>query len=556
MNRNVKIIRNNKEVEVDIASLTSDEMVQVLDRLKAESNITNESENRTIQQEKTAESFEKLESSLLKIEVQNKDLVDVECNLDKIIRNYNGALEPKILIKLAASNSKFRSKFNIPEELSNIDIIRAEIENNKLISTQVNESLNILNIKENEIMNNSPMIHDIISNSNSEIDSSYSLSSVEDVVDMKNDYLTFAKKSKNQFLNKTIISNNLLSNIIVDKYFYKTVEHKIKMDFNLFGIYLGNLTKYFNTVATLLEPLSKEILKELLSSDSCVLTESRFNTIEDDKMQGWLLCLSSPLNGDNKVYYMYNKNLDSQDFYYNLKDYNGLIQSDWARDYLIKDNNYNIAITFSYLRNLFEDELSNIDVENKNDNLKITVNKILRSIDRIIYIDKCGRILLENNNISEIEFLEKRKIESQIQLNKLLKILKARRVLHINNASLMSKIDFSIKNFSLFSKYLDKLETTPYKSGISNYIMMFNIEKLDKFYIESDNAAQNFATILSVLQSANANNIDMVKYLTYLLDTIKTDKFTCEKYRSLLPWHLNDEIKDQLQYSNKAYNIH
>ncbi|MBK5201091.1 MAG: transposase [Spirochaetaceae bacterium] len=565
MNRKVKITRDNKEIEVDISSLTNDEFIQVLENLENQFSETTSPQKENFHRNNETNidysytDIKKLKSNMLKIDVENKDLIEVENNLNKIIRNYGRTIDLLDILKFAINSKKYKELYQIPEGLYSLDIFSTESNDlNHLILSKCNDIIDNLKNKQNLIISNKKEIRIILDNNLQQIDESYLGNSGKSDLDFNNEYLSLIQSLPKKFLKNSIITNNLLAAIVVDKYFYGTVDHQIKLDFNIIGINLGDLNKHFEKVANLLRPLSQEILNELLENESLVLTESRFNTLDDRTAKGWLLSLTSPLNQENKVYYMYNKNLSSKTFRDKIKSYTGKIQADWARDYLISDNNYNISISFSYLRNIFEEELHKNEASKDNYEIKITINKILRAIDRIIYIDKCGRILLENNKISAKEFLSSRAIASKIQFNKLKKIIKSRREIHLYNTQLVIKFDFVIQNFELILNYLDNVELTPYKSGVSNYVMMYNLEKLNNFYVESDNDAELFSIIFSVLQSANANNIDMIKYVSYLLTTIDQSTYNSTDYKKLLPWNLESNLKNRFvvkEVSRKANKL-
>jgi hypothetical protein len=179
----------------------------------------------------------------------------------------------------------------------------------------------------------------------------------------------------------------------------------------------------------------------------------------------------------------------------------------------------------------------------------VTINEILKIIGEIYKIDKEQRVLLKKKIITEEEFIEKRKALSEIQFDKLTRVAVGRRDYHLNDESILDGIDYYINHEELFPVYLLTKELTPDNNIVEQQIKAFSRVRMNTLFAGSPAGAKAMATLQTIIQTANLNDLDLEKYMKFLLKKVSLmrDKLASEvNYSKLLPWNLDRQTKSNL----------
>jgi transposase len=365
-----------------------------------------------------------------------------------------------------------------------------------------------------------------------------------------------APSPKDRFIPGGLTGNNLIATSIIDKYFYGLSAYRLSSRFRHFGIDISeqNLSNWFIKAANELTPIADEILKEILSGPAINADETSYMVLDEearkDTNKSWMWVLYSSDINNPKVYFKYDPSRSSDVFKSLVGDYSGYVKSDAYAGYQTKKQNYKfkLSLCLSHLRRRFVEAKIGGDYKEGSAGY-ITINKILKIIGEIYKIDKEQRELLNKKIITDAEFIKKRKALSEIQFDKLTRVAVGRRDYHLNDESILDGIDYYINHQKLFPVYLQTKELTPDNNIVEQQIKAFSRVRKNTLFAGSPSGAKAMATIQTIIQTANLNDLDLEKYMKFLLEKISLmrDKLASEvNYSKLLPWNLDKQTKSIL----------
>lgn len=479
--------------------------------------------------------------------------------LNKTLHNVGEFLDFQTIFKFACNDKLLRDKYNIDENYSNIDVYSTTLSNeDDEIVTRVEKIIDTY--KKNEIRMNGFLFEYLYGNNRVLKKGSFldiKTNSDNPFLTVKNGRIEFAVNNNLSVVEGSCMSNELLANLVVDKYFYCLTNFSISNRLNMIGFSVNykDLDKIFDSISESIEVVSDAIRESLLKQDKIVLSESPIDTYyndEKDFVSSWMICITPTLDSFKSVYYMYRKKIQSHESLTKLKNYSGLVDSDWMRPYLNNmDHRFMVALELDYLKMSFENIIKSPKCTKGCDN-EITSKRILRVINKIYYIDRSLRIKIINPNLGAEnylvdDFLKERKELSLIQFEKLKKLADGRRIYHSIDDEITSLLNYILNNYKFLIEYLNHKDLTPYATSSKRIIKTVNESKFNTIYASSDLDSRQIAIFETVIQSANLNDIDIVKYLTYLFDEITHSRLSDNNSFKYIPCNLLDEVKLSLK---------
>ncbi|MDP0488982.1 MAG: IS66 family transposase [Pleomorphochaeta sp.] len=115
--------------------------------------------------------------------------------------------------------------------------------------------------------------------------------------------------------------------------------------------------------------------------------------------------------------------------------------------------------------------------------------------------------------------------------------------------TILDGLDYYLKHKELFPVYLEAVELTPDNGIVERTIKSFSRIRSNTLFAGSPAGAKAMATIQTIIQTANLNDLDLEKYMKYLLESVSLmrDSLASEaNYQNLLPWNLDQKIKSEL----------
>ena len=363
--------------------------------------------------------------------------------------------------------------------------------------------------------------------------------------------------SKTRFIPGGLAGNYLIAYSICLKYCYGLSSSRIHKLFMNYGINISeqNFSNWFIKAAKELEPLAEEIRKDILKEKAINADETRYMVLDEpnrlDTTKSWLWVICNASNTRPKTYFKYDPSRSGNVFKDIVGDYSGYLQSDCYSGYQSnkQDYKFTLSLCLAHLRRRFVDAFKKGNYK-PNTPGYITLNSIINVIGKIYEADTINRNKYNNKKISKEEFIRIRKVESEKLFDKLFKITLGRKPLHENNPAILDGIEYYLKNKDLFPVYLECAELGPDNSKAERMIKAFARIRTNTLFAGSPEGAKAMATLETVIVTAAANKLDIVKYIRYLLDNISLCRHyatTENDYQSLLPWNLSPLKKKELE---------
>jgi hypothetical protein len=495
-----------------------------------------------------------------------KDLVTINDQdeyieaLNKSLHNAGEFLDFQTIFKFASKNEVLRNKFKLNENYSKLDVYSLDlIGNENEIVNNVDKEIESYREKESDFERNYfSSLHNHSALFKEEIVSKIKTNFYGRNLGIEDNQLSLSNSNLKPILENIKISNELLSSLIVDKYFYGLTSYKMSNRLNLIGFDLSikDFDESLGKIAKNLKIVSDEILESLLKEDKIVLSESPIDVISCMKNQEfsntWMICITTAIDEKKVVYYIYRKGIQLPNSIDEIVDFKGLVDSDWMRPYLNNTkNSFQVSLECDYLKMAFEDCLE-MDECTEGSSIETTSKRILRIIEKINFIDKSLRLKIHNkdldgDNYTQMDFLKERKAQSLVQFEKLRKIAEGRMGYHVMDESVSTNLSYILNNYEFLLKYLDYPNLAPYSIYSKRLIKTINESTFNSIYCLNDEEAKNFAIMETIIENANLNDLDMVNYLTYLLDEIANEKINKNNASSYIPYNLSEELKESLK---------
>ena len=334
----------------------------------------------------------------------------------------------------------------------------------------------------------------------------------------------------NEVFGKSIITPSFVSNAIYLKYCLCMPINKLsKFIRNQFGIIISNQSwcDYFKKAVDILKPIEDEIEKELVHNtakimhlDETTATVSK-SKMYPDKSKFYFLCGCTTYYDHNIRYYKYlgprkiDENIDI------LSNYEGVVVCDAYPGY----NNLTkikLQCCWVHARRYIADSIKIREV--KNDSPQV---ELLEEINKLFEIEE---------KIADLELCDIKKIRDQES------------VLVLNNIKTMclknenTKIDKFKEGINYILNHWDSLclfltdPCIPIHNNQAERTVGYFVQARKNFQtMASDESAKINASLFTIVMTAQANGLDVEKYLNYVLNELHKGTEATE----LLPWSEN-----------------
>ncbi len=330
-----------------------------------------------------------------------------------------------------------------------------------------------------------------------------------------------------EMFGKSIITPSFVSNAIYLKYSLCMPINKLsKFIKNQYGIIISNQSwyDYFKKASDLLEPLDKEIEYEFVNNsagiihlDETTATVSRSKAFPN-RSDYYFLCGCTTYYDHNIRLYRYlgpriiNEDIDI------LSNYKGVVVCDGFKGYS-KLSNVKIQRCWVHARRYVSDSIKIRDV--KNDLPQV---KLLEEINKLFEIEE---------RISDLELSEIDKTRNK-ESKAVLKNIKS-----ICNKNKNTKIDKFKEAIDYILNYWDELclflndPCIPIHNNQAERTVGYFVQARKNFQtMASDESAKANARLFTITMSAQANGLDVEKYLNYVFEELHKGV----PVKELLPW--------------------
>lgn len=360
-------------------------------------------------------------------------------------------------------------------------------------------------------------------------------------------------KMPRALLSGSFASPSLATEVIYQKYYMGVPLYRQEKGWDDKGLVLPRymtsnwcikLSQYY------FEPIYELLLKRIKEENTVMHGDE--TTIQCNKEKGrnatsnsymWLLA-SGELEKKKGVIFKYSKSRAgkvAQDLY---KNYEGILVTDGYAGY----NNLeriNRAECWAHARRYFYDSVP-LD-EHK---------KMIQSSDGfagVKYIDELFAIEQEIANLSEDEKLKKRKEKSEPVLKKFYEWVNLTSQKYVTNKKLKDALVYVQNQKENLCKFLEDGRIPLTNSRAERAIRPFAVHRKNWLFADSVEGAKANAVYYSLIESAKVNNLNIYKYINYLLNTLpQLEEAQSEKdLEKYLPW--SEELPDDVRNFDGEY---
>lgn len=361
-------------------------------------------------------------------------------------------------------------------------------------------------------------------------------------------------KLPNPLLTHSFVSASLATEVIYQKYYMGVPLYRQEKVWDDRGLVLPRsmmanwcikLSEYY------LEPIYSLMLKQMKKNNE--LLHSDETTMQCNKEQGkkassnsymWVVA-SGESEKQKGVIFHYSKSRSSEVAKALLNNFNGILVTDGYDGYNILDAQLNHAKCWAHARRYFYESVP-LD-GNK---------KMITSSDGytgVMYIDKLFAIEKEIANLNIDEKLKIRKEKSLPILEKFYEwVYSTMENKYVTNSKLKKALVYAKNQKENLSKFLEDGRIPLTNSRAERSIRPFAVHRKNWLFADTTAGAKANAIWYSIIESAKCNNLNIYKYINYLLAELpqlegEQTETDIEKY---LPWS-NELPKDISNYAEE-----
>ena len=332
-----------------------------------------------------------------------------------------------------------------------------------------------------------------------------------------------------------LVSPSFAANIINYKYNYALPLYRQEEIYARLGVPISrvSLSKYVLLSATALKPLFELMLNDLIATPAKVIQadETTFKCILDckaeDRDKNYVFVYSTTYYDQRIRIYAYSENRSSDNPKEILKDFTGYLEVDGYDGY---NNipNVKVARCWVHARRKYADIVKSLK---ENQKANSTAFKLVKKINRLFKIEEeCRR-----KKLTPEQILEVRKAKSLPIVDEYFTYIKS--IKDDVSDPLLGAINYSLDLEDGLRMFLEDGHI-PLDNNLSERtVKSFVIMRKNALFAYSKGGAVASCILMSIVQTAKENCLDVEKYLSYVLTKINTIKMS--ELKDLLPYSPN-----------------
>lgn len=332
-------------------------------------------------------------------------------------------------------------------------------------------------------------------------------------------------------LPKSMAGASLITEVIIKKYQHHLPWYRQSQIFAQDGLDIpaNTICNWFMQAGEVLEPLRLELKEQLKHTNNLQADETPVKVLkENTKSYMWGYHSLEPNN--RFILFEYNESRSGKVASDNLKDYQGILQTDGYAGYNNLRSKGIISIgCWAHCRRHFADV---IKISNKAGK----AHEVIKWINKLYQIESIAK----EQNLDFAKRKELRQKEAPPILDKLKQIL--------TNSSPASKsalgkaINYALNQWEHLIRYIDYGEAEIDNNLIENQIRPFAVGKKNWLFLGNERAAHTASFFYSLIQSCRINNIDPKKYLIYVLKQANRMRRKEVNPKELLPQFIDKNL--------------
>ena len=332
-----------------------------------------------------------------------------------------------------------------------------------------------------------------------------------------------------------LVSPSFAANIVNYKYNYALPLYRQEEIYTKLGVPISrvSLSKYVLLTAEALKPLFELMLKDLIATPVKVLQADEtifkciLDCIKENRDKNYVFTYSTTYYDKRIRIYSYSENRGVSNPQEILKDYEGYLEVDGYDGYNNIDN-VKTARCWVHARRKYTDIVKSLKENQKKNSVAF---KLVKKINQLFKIEEeCKKSKLTPNRILEV-----RKEKSLPIVNEYFEYIQS--IKDKVSDPLLGAINYSLDLEDGLRMFLSDGHI-PLDNNLSERtVKPFVIMRKNALFAYSNEGAIASCILMSIVQTAKENCLDVERYLSYVLDKINVIKMS--------------ELKDLLPYSNK-----
>ena len=338
-----------------------------------------------------------------------------------------------------------------------------------------------------------------------------------------------------RLLPKSKLDESLVAQLIVEKACFHTPIYRFAQKMNLMdceGVSNSTLHNGFHRATEMLTPLYHLMLKELQQSNYLQADESPIKVLnhkgKKKVSKGCMWVYRNPHTGAVIFSYDPTRSQANPDLF--LENFKGHLQTDGYSSYdkYGKRDYITLLNCMAHSRRKFVDAL-------KYDEQR--ANYFLEQQQKLYALERKAK----EDNLNSDEILKMRQTQA-IPILETMKEWMAYQLPLVPPSSAIGKaISYSLKRWKFLSVYTSEGHLEIDNNLIENKIRPLALGRKNYLFAHNENTAQNLAMLYSFIGTCHANNINPIKYITWILNKVVTDKVTPDAVK-WLPHHINPAL--------------
>jgi transposase len=324
---------------------------------------------------------------------------------------------------------------------------------------------------------------------------------------------------------KSMAAPSLITEVIIKKYEHHLPWYRQSKIFahESIDIPANTLCNWFLQAGEVLEPLAIA-LKDQLNYVGVLQADETPVKVLQDNIRGYMWCYHSCEPKNRFVLFKYNDSRSGKVVSDNLKDYQGILQTDGYSGYngiRVKPGVINLGC-WAHCRRKFADVVKIASSAGK-------AHEVMKWINKLYQIESTARE-------QSVDFAMRKKLRQDQAppiLQKIYSLIS--QATPSSKSALGSAITYALNQWEYLTRYIDYGEAEIDNNWIENQIRPFALGRRNWLFQGNERSAKTAAFFYSIIQTCRMNNIDARKYLIYVLSQAGNMRRGEANPRDLLP---------------------
>lgn len=345
-----------------------------------------------------------------------------------------------------------------------------------------------------------------------------------------------------RILKGTMISNEILAEIITKKYLDHMPLYRLEQHFKRIGIPISrqNMKNWLFRVSERCGPLIELLRESLLSSPIINMDETVHRVLNIDgkasDTENYEIIQVGTSDFWRIVMFSFNVKHNSKVLASLLPNFDGTLMTDGLQSYnvAVADENNSLNCTklscWAHARRGFVDLLKA--------NSKSKCKTVVTLISKLYKIESELRELWSKGLITKGEFNELRTVQTRPVFEKIKIWIDAAKLRALMGSQLEKATNYCLNRWDQLIAYPCEFHATPDNNLAEQMTRPFSIGASNWLFSNTDGGAEVSSVMYTLAQNAKLNNINEMDYIWALLDRIPSCS-TEEDWKKLLPWNID-----------------